>query len=168
MILARSEKYNTLPSPTALWALRFTPLRTTTVLVTCVHTATYPTLSVWGWSCAIRLQPSHLFQHGNKHKEGRHTILKVNFRETLSPNPFSHRSWVKITKQAQEWNKVLSSSSSCLRSSGLCFLGNRKEHHNSLLASKWHIKMCLFFLSSVFYPWGISLNSELTTQQKFK
>ena len=84
MVLARSEKYNPFPSPTALRALCFTPLRTITALVTCVRTATYPTLSVRGWSCAIRLQPSHLFQHGNKRKEVRHTTLKVNFRERPS------------------------------------------------------------------------------------
>lgn len=105
-----------------------------------------------------------------KQIEGGRTHNSESEGKTLSPNPFTvsdHKSQLQIELRSEITS--FPPLPACRdRSSGLCFLGNKKEHHNSLLTSKWHTKTCHFFFSGVFYHQGISLNSELSTQQEWK
>lgn len=152
--LARSEKYSLLPSPPVLWALCFTLLYS--------NCASHP---------PQQAPPFTPIPAGKQTEGGRtHNYESELEGETLSPNPFTVSDH-KLQLQIELRSEITSFPPplACRdRSSGLCFLGNKKEHHNSLLASKWHTKTCHFFLSSVFYHQGISLNSELSTQQEWK
>lgn len=59
--------------------------------------------------------------------------------ETLSPNPFTvsdDKSQLQIELRSEITSFPPPPPACRDRSSGLCFLGNKKEHHNSLLASK--------------------------------
>lgn len=81
--------------------------------------------------------PFTLIPAGKQTEGGRtHNFENELEGETLSPNPFTasdHKSQLQIELRSE----IILSSSSCRdRSSGLCFPGNKKEHHNSLLASK--------------------------------
>lgn len=120
MLLARSEKYSPLPSPPGLPALCFTLLYS--------NCASHP---------PHLAPPFTLIPTGKQTEGGRtHNFENELEGETLSPNPFTasdHKSQLQIELRSE----IILSSSSCRdRSSGLCFPGNKKEHHNSLLASK--------------------------------
>lgn len=109
--------------------------------------AAHPRLPVPGWALPSG-SSLHIYLNTETNvKEGRHTILRVNFRDRpLVPTHSQCPKTSQIAKWAQEVNNVLSSPPACrATSSGLCFLGNKEEHHNSVLTSKWHKKVCHFF-----------------------
>lgn len=83
--------------------------------------------------------PFTLISAGKQTEGGRtHNSESEPEGETLSPNPFTvsdHKSQLQIELRSEITSFPLPPA--CRdRSSGLCFLGNKKEHHNSLLASK--------------------------------